>query len=309
MRVRYRWVASVLLALILISCRTTPSSTASDLGALHDDAITVASFDFPESIVLAEIYSQALTSNGYRVIRQFNIGPRELVDPALQRGLVELVPEYAGSALTFLDATVSDVADPVSVHGSLSRAFETRGITVLEAAPAEDKNGFAVTSQTASTYHLTRLSDLAPIAGQLTLGGPPECPQRLLCAAGLVSTYRLRFGRFQPLDASGPITSDALEAGTVDVALMFTTDGDIDTDRFVLLQDDRHLQPAENVTPVVNSEVVQRFGEEVVQVIDAVSRELTTEDLRSLNAAVAGGQTPHQAAAAWLDAHGLGQPE
>jgi osmoprotectant transport system substrate-binding protein len=125
----------------------------------------------------------------------------------------------------------------------------------------------------------------------------------------LVSTYGLRFERFQPLDASGPITSDALDAGTVDVALMFTTDGDIDTDGFVLLQDDRHLQPAENVTPVVNSEVVQRFGDQLVQVIDAVSRELTTEDLRSLNAVVARGQTPHEAAAAWLDAHGLGRAE
>jgi osmoprotectant transport system substrate-binding protein len=307
--VKPRCVAWILLALIGASCETSPSSTASNVGALQDDAITVASFDFPESVVLAEIYSQALESNGFRVIRQFDIGPRELVDPALERGLVELVPEYAGSALAFLGVTPSDFSDPAAVHRSLAQAFEARRITVLAAAPAEDQNGFAVTAQTAAKYDLVRLSDLAPIAGNLTLGGPPECPQRPLCAGGLASTYGLRFERFLPLDASGPITSDALKAGTVDVALMFTTDGDIDTDGFVLLQDDRHLQPAENVTPVVNGEVLQRFGEQVVKVIDGVSRKLTTADLRSLNAAVAGGQTPQQAAAAWLDAHGLGRPE
>jgi osmoprotectant transport system substrate-binding protein len=305
----HRWVAGILLALVLTSCGTNPSSTALGVGALHDDAITVASFDFPESVVLAEIYSQALESNGFRVIRQFDIGARELVDPALERGLVELVPEYAGSALQFLGATSPNVSDPAAVHRSLARAFEARGITALSAAPAQDQNGFAVTSQTASKYGLVRLSDLAPIAGELTLGGPPECPQRPLCAGGLTSTYGSRFERFLPLDASGPITTDALKSGTVDVALMFTTDGDINTDGFVLLQDDRHLQPAENVTPVVNAEVVQRFGEQAVEVIDAVSRELTTGDLRSLNAAVAGGQAPQQVAAAWLDAHGLGPPE
>ncbi|MDP9331004.1 MAG: ABC transporter substrate-binding protein [Actinomycetota bacterium] len=309
MRVRRSWAAGKLLALVLTACRANPSSTGLGVGALQDDAITVASYDFPESVVLAEIYAQALGSNGYRVIRQFDIGPRELVDPALERGLVELVPEYAGSALTFLGATAADASDPVAVHRTLARAFEARGIAALDAAPAEDQNGFAVTSQTASTYDLVRLSDLAPIAGELTLGGPPECPQRPLCAGGLASTYGLRFERFQPLDASGPLTTDALKAGSVNVALMFTTDGDINTEGFVLLQDDRHLQPAENVTPVVNAEVVQRFGDHVVGVIDAVSRELTTADLRSLNAAVAGGQTPQQAAATWLDAHGLGRPE
>jgi len=299
--------------LLLAACgRSSQAPGAARPGALDDDAITVASFDFPESDVLAEIYSEALETKGFRVMRQFHIGTRELVEPALERGLVELVPEYAGSALEFLAAGSPPVGgaptgiapDPESAHASLVRAFATRGVTVLEASPAQDQNGFAVTAETAATYHLRRLSDLGAVAGSLTIGGPPECERRPLCVAGLTSTYGLHFERFQPLDASGPITAEALRTGTVDVALMFTTDGDVETNGFVLLGDDRHLQPAENVTPVVNSEVVRRFGQAAVEVIDDVSARLTTSDLRSLNAQTMGGRTPRQVAAAWLATDG-----
>jgi osmoprotectant transport system substrate-binding protein len=309
-----RIVAVVASGFVLAAClRSSQAPDAAAPGPLDDGAITVASFDFPESDVLAEIYSEALESKGFRVIRQFHIGTRELVEPALERGLVELVPEYAGSALEFLGAAgpppvggapTGIASDPESAHASLVRAFATRGVTVLEASPAQDQNGFAVTAQTAATYHLRRLSDLGAVAGSLTIGGPPECERRPLCVPGLASTYGLHFARFQSLDASGPITAEALRTGTVDVALMFTTDGDVETNGFVLLGDDRHLQPAENVTPVVNSEVVRRFGQAAVKVIDDVSVRLTTSELRSLNAQTIGGRTPRQVAAAWLATHG-----
>jgi osmoprotectant transport system substrate-binding protein len=303
---RKRWVAVALIVFVVASCGGAGgSSIPPNPDALHDDAITIGSFDFVESIVLAEIYAQALESSGYRVIRQFDLGPRELVDPALERGLVELVPEYSGSALAFLGATSPHPTDVTDTHRSLVGAFEPRGITVLAASPAQDQNGFAVTAQTAADHHLESLNDLAPIAPTLTLGGPPECPQRPLCAAGLASTYGIHFQRFQPLDASGPITTGALLAGTVDVALLFTTDGDIDTNHFVLLADDRNLQSAENVTPVVNDDVARRFGPRVAEVVDDVSRLLTTSDLRSMNAAIAAGGTPKVEATTWLGAHGL----
>jgi osmoprotectant transport system substrate-binding protein len=270
--------------------------------AIGDDAITIASFDFPESVLLAEIYAQALESEKFPVKRAFDLGPRELVQPALERGLVEFVPEYLGSALGFVTrGTVEASSDVDATHRKLADAFDTRGITVLEPAPAQDVNGLAVTAQTAATYKLKTISDLAPIAPQLVLGGPPECPSRPLCLPGLQRTYGLRFKRFQGLDAGGPYTSAGLASGQIDVALLFTTDWNIRRNGFVLLEDDRGLQPAENVTPVVRNEIVAAYGSRFTEVIDAVSAKLTTEELRELNRQVGlEAKAPSQVARTWL---------
>lgn len=133
-----------------------------------------------------------------------------------------------------------------------------------------------------------------------------ECPRRPLCLQGLESTYGLRFKGFVALDTSGPLTAAALADGTVDVALVFTTDGQIAQNDFVLLEDDLGLQPAENVTPVVRTDTVRRFGPQLVDVLNAVSAELTDQALRALNAQV-GFQNiePADAARAWLVAHGF----
>jgi len=274
---------------------------------LGDDAISVASFNFPESTVLAEIYAQALEGAGFRIDRQLDLGPRELVEPALQRGLVELVPEYAGSALAF--ATLGGApgaADQQDTNRALAEALAPRGITALEPARAEDQNGFAVTRATAEHYGLRTISDLTSVASTLTFGGPVECPRRPLCLQGLESTYGLRFQSFVPLDTSGPLTAAALADGTVDVALVLTTDGQIAQNDFVLLEDDLGLQPAENVTPVVRDDTVRRFGPQLVDVLNAVSAELTDQALRVLNAQIGfQGIDPADAARAWLVAHGF----
>jgi osmoprotectant transport system substrate-binding protein len=149
------------------------------------------------------------------------------------------------------------------------------------------------------------LSDLAPDAGDLTLGGPPECPTRQLCLRGLEETYGLRFGAFLPLDAGGPLTLEALLSGAIDVGLMFTTDGTIERRGLVLLGDDLDLQPAENVVPVTRTDVLRRFGPAFSEVLDAVSAALDTQTLRGLNAAVDAGGSPDEIARRWLDAHGL----
>ncbi len=296
--------AAVVLSLaLLVSCRTgAPPRTT----ALGDDAITIASFNFSESVLLAEIYAQSLESAGFRVDLQLDLGTRELVEPALERGLVELVPEYAGSALDFLAGAGSATADRARTHRALAQAFASRGVRVLEASAAEDQNGFVVTGATAARYGLHAISDLTAVAGRLSLGGPPECPQRPLCLRGLESVYGLTFKAFVPLDQGGPLTVAALEGGQAQVGLMFTSDGAIDANHLVLLRDDRHLQPAENVTPVVRDEVIDRFGPGVAEAVNAVSAELTTEDLRHMNAEVSiDGRSPSAVAAEWLRSHGL----
>jgi osmoprotectant transport system substrate-binding protein len=297
----------VVAALLAGACaRGAPDGTTT---ALDDDAITIASFNFPESVILAEIYAQALEGKGFAVKRQLGLGARELVEPSLQLGLVEFVPEYAGSALEFLTGGGGlPTSDESLTHARLKDVFAERGVAVLAPAPAQDQNGFAVSRETADRYGLRTISQLGSVASELAFGGPPECPERPLCLEGLEDLYGLEFGAFEPLDAGGPVSVTALRSGNVDVALLFTTDAAIDRNDFVLLYDDLGLQPAENVTPVVRAEVVEAHGEGFVRLVDSVSALLTTEDLRELNARVAEGATPKDVAAAWLAERGLSGP-
>jgi osmoprotectant transport system substrate-binding protein len=269
--------------------------------------IRIASFDFPESVLLAQIYGQALEAHDFPVRLSLELGSREVVQPALQQGFVDLVPEYAGSALEFVTVGRDQpTADPGATHDLLVRALRPKGVAVLDAAPAQDQNAIVVTADTARANGLRTVSDLDSLASGLVFGGPPECPVRTFCLPGLKSTYGLSFEQFMSLDASGPYTVNALKDGAVDVALLFTTDGDISPNGFVVLQDDRDLQPAENVTPVLRRAVVAAYGDRVVEVLDAVSAQLTTSDLADMNQHVSlDGRSPADVARAWLEEHGL----
>jgi osmoprotectant transport system substrate-binding protein len=262
-------------------------SSVSPVSRLNDDVITVGSFDFAESVVVAEVYSQGLEAAGYKVRREFNLGPREFVGPALSAGLVEFVPEYAGTAAEFYSLNRAVPTDDVaSTHAELRRAIDAHRIVALASAPAQDANTFVVSKSTAARLHLEKLSDLQAVAGQLTFGGPAECPTRPLCLMGLTDTYGVKFRDVLTLDAGGPLTREALREGVVDVALMFTTDPTIVDEGLVELTDDRGLQPAESITPLVRTEIIDRWGTDIVAVIDAVSAKLTTAAVRDLNAAV-----------------------
>ena len=160
--------------------------------------IQLASFDFPESEILGELYGQALRQHGFPVELVVQLGAREVVAPALEQGKVDMVPEYLGSALNFLnDRDRVATADPGLTHARLEQAFAPRGVSVLAYAPAVDRNGFVVTGEMARRRGLEKISDLALIAGQLVIGGPPECPQRPLCLKGLQDVYKLEFERFE----------------------------------------------------------------------------------------------------------------
>lgn len=296
----------VVVAATAACANPRPSSTGSALG---NGSITVASFNFPESVLLAELYAQAIEGAGLPVERVLDLGPREIVLPALEKGLVELVPEYAGSALAFVSLGEAEASsDPVETETALRALLEPAGVSVLEPSPAQDQNAFGVTAATAARYDLRTVSDLAPIASQLVFGGPPECPQRPLCLPGLEVVYGLRFGTFVALDSGGPRTIAALRGGAVDVAVLFSSDGALEQNDLVLLVDDLGLQPAENVTPVIREEALARWPQ-LQRVIDAVSSTLSTDQLRQMNAAIATlGRPPASVAAEWLADHGLTTP-
>jgi osmoprotectant transport system substrate-binding protein len=269
-------------------------------------AVVVASFSFPESRVLAEIYAQALEAAQVPVRRELDLGPRELVLPALQQGALDVVPEYLGTALSAVAPESSaDPDDPAAVRAALDRALREWGLQTLEPASASNQNGLAVTRATADRLDLRTISDLRPVDHTLTFGGTPECPNREYCLVGLRRVYGLRFADFLPLESESQRVA-ALEQGLADVALTFTTDGHLATGDLVLLRDDRRLQPVENVVPVVSARAVERYGQRVVATLNAVSAELTTQNLVFLNwrVGVAGKQVPAEARG-WLRRHGL----
>jgi osmoprotectant transport system substrate-binding protein len=311
---RRRTIGILVLAAIIggAGCSSDPGdradSAAVDVAStLRDDTVTVGSFDFTESELVAEIYSQALEGEGYDVERAFGLGPREFVLPALAGGLIEVVPEYAGSALQF-SSLAPDVgtADVSSTNDQLAGLLAERGVTVLAPSPAQDANTFVVTRETAQREHLRTLSDLAAVAPEMTFAGPPECPSRPFCLLGLERVYGLSFREVLALDAGGPLTHQAIASRDVDVALSFTTDPALIDGSLVELEDDRDLQPAENVTPLVRSDVIDHFGPVLVARMDTISQRLTTDGLRALNAELAAGDQDIAAvASAWLAAEGL----
>ena len=277
---RSRVVGAALIALALMV-----SACGDDDGSGGDTkegpTITVGSTNFGEQLILGEIYAQVLAANGYTVETQFNLGSREVVYPALTSGEIDLLAEYTGSLLTFKGGTPSTDSDQTAAD--MQAAIAGDGLTALAYSPAQDKNGIVVTAETAASLGLTMVSDLAAHAGELTFGGPPECPERPLCLLGLQDVYGLDFAGFIPLDVGGPLTVAALEGGEIDVALLFTSDGVIAAKGFVLLEDDMNLQPAENVVPVLRNEMVEAYGSELTDLLDAVSAKITTAELSELN--------------------------
>jgi osmoprotectant transport system substrate-binding protein len=300
---------AVVLALVLSGCTEPgePSPTSTVPADEPEQGIVVGSFDFPESILLAHVYAGALAGRGFPVRLQAGLGTREVVMPALLGGLVHLVPEYAGSALGFLSlGEESGTSDVAATHAALARRARERGLVVARPAPAQDTNAVVVTRRTAQRHSLRSIADLVTVDQDLVFGGPPECPQRQYCLRGLARTYGLRFGTFVPTDTGGPLTRQALRSGQIDVGLLFTTDANLTSPELVVLSDDRGLQPAENVTPLLRAQVVTRFGRDVLATLDEVSARLTTEVLRSLNGAVeVDGPSPQDVAEDWLRTHGI----
>jgi osmoprotectant transport system substrate-binding protein len=194
--------------------------------------ITVGAANFSESATLGEIYGQVLTAAGFQVKVQ-QIGNRELYEPALEKGAISVVPEYAATLATFLQGKVDkngkdpSSSDLTTTVTNLKALGDKVGLVFGQASQAQDQNAFAVTTAFADKYGVKTLSDLAAkCSGAATvLGGPAECPQRPKCQQGLVDVYKFEAGKFATLDAGGPLTKTALKQGTISVGLVFSSDG------------------------------------------------------------------------------------
>ncbi|MGH2759739.1 MAG: glycine betaine ABC transporter substrate-binding protein [Actinomycetota bacterium] len=297
-RARRLLIPMVLAALLASACASDDGGE--DAGESREGpTITVASFNFPESVLLAEIYGQALEENGYEIERKHDLGSREVVFPAIESGEIDLIPEYIGSSLSVGFGEETLPTDPVQGHEALSAAFAEKGVTVLDFAPAEDKNVFVVTEEFAEDNDLETISDLAD-AGEITFGGPPECEERDTCFKGLQESYGLDNLKFQVMP-EGSTRVSSLESGDIQLALLFSTDPIIIDKGWVALEDDKKITPVENIVPVVNDEVVEAYGEELTDVLNAVSKRITTDVLLDLNKRVQiDNEDPEDVARDWL---------
>lgn len=297
-------IGAILVAFALAAAACGSGDDAS--GPKEGPTIVVGSFSFGESVILAQIYGQALQTAGYPIdLSKLEAGSREIVKPALESGEIDFVPEYVGSALE-VGFGGEPTSDTDATAKALADAFAGSGVAVLDPAPAQDKNGIVVTAALADELGLENTSDLADHAADLVFGGPPECPTRPRCLIGLGDTYGLVFAEFKALDVGGPLTVAALEGGEIDVALLFTTDGVIGDKGFVLLEDDKGLQPAENIIPVIRQEMLDAYGDSLAKRINDVSSRITTEELTEMNRRFGFDRVDADVVAReWLDANGF----
>ncbi|MBK1696196.1 ABC transporter substrate-binding protein [Rhodovibrio salinarum] len=271
--------------------------------AKADDTLIVGSTNFPEQLILANMYEDILEARGIvEVETRLNLGSREIVFPALRKGEIEALPEYTGALLSYVTSGETHARKPEEVLTQLRERLP-EGIVALEPSPAQDKDALVIRAETAEKYNLTTVSDLADVAGELIIGGPPEMKTRNAGLPGLKDVYGIEFQEFRSLDAGGPLTKNALQNGDIDVARMFTTQGAIDENGWVTLEDDKNLIPAQNLVPVIRADAT---SPEIEAALNELSAALSTKALTKLNAKVSiDKMDPEMVAEEWLKAQGL----
>lgn len=307
--------AALALALGAAGCGSNSDSAAPAKGgstastAQKKGSVTIGAFNFGESAILANMYAKVLEKAGYQVTVK-SLTNREVVEPALEKGDLDVVPEYVGTLTEFLnkktngkDAAPKASGELAATMMALTALAEPRGLVVLTPSPAADQNAFAVSKDFASKNKLTTLSDLSSFQGPLVLGGPAECPTRPFCQPGLEKTYGLKFSGFKSLDAGGPLTKQAIQKGDVQIGLVFSSDAGIEALGLQVLQDDKKLQTVDNIVPVVNK---SKISDDLRAVLDKVSAALTTDELVALNKKVDVDRAdPAKVAADFLQSKGL----
>ena len=291
--------------------QTTPSTTgAGSPSASAGGQLTVGGATFTEMKVMQRMYGELLTKAGYTVDYK-DADNREIYFASLKSGEIDVVPEYAATMTEFLnlqangkDAKTIATNEAASTIEAAKPLAQAQGVTFLEPAKAADQNGFAVTKEFADKNKVTSLSELAGLGKPVRLAATAECKDRPFCAIGLKDTYGLDIASIQPLGFGTPQAKKAVTSGKADLVLTGTTDGTLEQLGLVLLEDDKGLQLADNLVPVVNTESAGTPA--VAEVLNKLAGVLTTEDLAALNLKVdAERQKPEDVAKEYLQSKGL----
>jgi osmoprotectant transport system substrate-binding protein len=295
----------ILAAMLLATAACSRSASDDPLGGAvaartNGTDIEIGSADFPESRLLAIIYAQALAARGIKVATHLSIGSREVYIPALLDGSIDLLPEYTGGTLLYLDRNAS-ANTPDQVERRLRQVLPD-GVTMLRPSSAEDTMAIVVTRATANRYKLKNISDLAPFASRMALGGPAEWKARRVGEVGFRDVYGLVFRASKSLDTCGPLTLSALVNGQVDVACMISTSPQIKAHDLVWLNDDRKMIPPQNVVPMIASAKASRT---TIAILNQVSAALTTADLQGMNRRLDAHDSYEAITHDWLKVHKL----
>lgn len=293
---------AVTAGLLLTACGGDPLAGGSGGSGDASAPIRIGSANFPENVLLAQIYGQALQVKGVAVEILPPIQSREAYFPGLRDGSLDLVPEYTGVLLQFLNKDAKETASD-EVYMAL-QAVVPQGLTLLERSAAEDKDAVVITNAFAVQNGVKTIGDLAPFCPQMIFGGPPEFQTRPDGIPGLETTYGCTFEGYRSLDVGGPLTVAALRGGDVQAADLFTTDPSITANGFVVLEDPKSNFAAQNVVPLITA---VKATDQVKQVLNAVSAKLNTQVLLDLNAELGSPDKPNPDTVAkeWLTANGL----
>ncbi|MEU8970487.1 ABC transporter substrate-binding protein [Streptomyces monashensis] len=285
-----RALPAALLLLALTGCATGPSlenrgAVTAPPGDSHH--LTIGSAGFTESDLLAQLYAQLLNRAGYRT-SMITVANRELYEPALESGQIDVVPEYAATLADWLnakthgaDATPVGSPDLDATMRALRGLATPRGLTVLPPGRAVDQNAFAVRADYARAHHLENLSDLGASGLEVRLAAGDECVQRPYCEPGLKKVYGIDVTGVDPKGVGTTQAKRAVQAGRDQMVLTTSTDATLDQFGLVLLADDKHLQNADYIVPVVNRS--RAGGEGVTKALGRLGDVLTTADLASMN--------------------------
>lgn len=302
-------MAVVLTSALTAALTGCSSSDGSDGDPLKGDTakggtVVVGSNNFPESILLADIYGEALKAKGIKVQYKPNIGSRETTYGLIKNGTLTVLPEYNGSLLAYLNKKA--IPENAEAANKAIKAKLDPNLQILEGSPAEDKDAVAVNDVTAKKYHLTAessIGDLKAIAKELVVGGSPEFQTRYTGLEGVKELYGVEFKSFKALDPGGPLTVAALKSNTIQAGNIFTTDPNIEKNKFIILKDPKELFGFDNVTPLVYR---PNLPKNAPAALNAVSRALDTETLIELNGQVQNNhKDPLDVARAWLTSKNL----
>jgi osmoprotectant transport system substrate-binding protein len=292
------------------SSASSSSSTAAAGASGGDKNVTVGGANFTEMLIMQQLYGQLLAKAGYNV--QYKaVTAREVYEPALEKGDIDVVPEYLSTMADFMNGKYNgksapsiSSSDAQATLGKLKPVLEKAGLTAFAVSPAADSNAFAVLKKFADTNNLKTLSDLAKLNKPVSLAATTECPVRPFCQPGLEKTYGLKIKDVVPLGFGTPQAKQAVVSGKADMVLTGTTDATLSGLGLVLLQDDKGLQHADNLVPIVNTAAANK--PDIQQALDKLSQTLTTQDLSQLDAKVdAERQKPEDVAKQYLTSKGL----
>lgn len=287
---RYRTLAlgAASLVLVLSACTSGGSGSPSASEAANRPTVKVGSQAFWEAAVVGEMYAQALEAKGFTVERHLEIGERPAVHSAFDADEINLIPEYLGG-LSGQGLGIEELSpDAQTAWDNMQDALENKGWVTFDFSPGTDADGFAVRAETAEEFSLETMSDLAEVADQLVWGVAEGCPTNPVCGPGLKDTYGIDLTTLEveSLLSCSKDMATALNDRAIGVAQVCTTQPEIGSMNFVLLTDDKHLQPAQNLVPMASKELADAGGAEFAATLNAITAKLTTEALTQLGASI-----------------------